>query len=430
MQVFRRKHVMKNIWLILLTATVVALLTLLVSACTAEDKEPETNTEESVTINVFQYKVEIAGQLETLASIYESTHPGVKLNIVTNAGRDYQAMLRNEFSTGNPPDIYNLTGYEEVELWQSQLEDLSDSIWIDEMVAGSLEAVTLNNRVYGMPYNLEGYGIIYNKDIFKEVGISKTPATLDELIKVCNLLEASGYQPFYNAHQEWWTISLHSLNTVLGMQSDPQAYIDAIAKGDLSFAEDLYAQRWLDYLDVVTKYGQSEPFMSGYSSQIDAFVSGEAAMIQQGNWIQTLIDDSDIEVGLFPIPIELGLTTRIPVGVPSYWCVNSESEVKEEAKAFLEWLMTSDAGRSYLIEEFGFLPPYKTEGPLEGSPLGDQVIDYYKSGNYYGWYWTMLPEGYTNLIYSDIKEYLKGDINRDSLFEKMDEKLMDVYREK
>ncbi len=46
------------------------------------------------------------------------------------------------------------------------VEDLSDQEWLKNAVDGSLDDVTLDGKVYGIPVSVEGYGLVYNKEIF------------------------------------------------------------------------------------------------------------------------------------------------------------------------------------------------------------------------------------------------------------------------
>ncbi len=103
-----------------------------------------------------------------LADEYEKEHPGVTVEVETvGGGADYLTVLKSKFASGDYPDIFNNYGDNELEVWIDQLEDLSDQPWIDRLVPGTAEAMTKDGKVYGMPFNLEGYGYIYNKDILK-----------------------------------------------------------------------------------------------------------------------------------------------------------------------------------------------------------------------------------------------------------------------
>ena len=47
------------------------------------------------------------------------------------------------------------------------VEDLSDQEWLKNTVDGSLDDVTLDGKVYGIPVSVEGYGCIGKWTLFK-----------------------------------------------------------------------------------------------------------------------------------------------------------------------------------------------------------------------------------------------------------------------
>lgn len=387
--------------------------------------DAETETADEIIhkeLYIYQYKPEVANEVEKLAKAYELEHPEIKVTIQTNAGRDYMAMLGTVFASGKQPDIFNVGGHEEMAMWQDYLEDLSQEPWIEHVKEGTLEPITTEEGIFGLPYNIEGYGILYNEDIFETAGIDTLPTNLEELEAVCIKLQSQGYTPFFNSHSEWWTMSIHSFNTLLAVHDDPVGYINDISEGRRSFGDDEYMDNWLAYMDLMTDYGQEKPFISGYGAQVEAFATGEAAMIQQGNWIDQLVYrlNPDIRIGMIPIPIESDFNDRIQVGIPSYWCVNSQSEMKEEAKDFLQWLVASEAGSKFIQEQVNFIPSYTTVADYDYMEISEEVNTYYKEGKTYTWEWTRMPIGYTNKLQEHIILYLKKEITRDELVERMD----------
>lgn len=374
---------------------------------------------------IYQYKPEIANEVEKLARAYEAEHPEVSVIIQTNAGRDYMAMLGTVFASGKQPDIFNVGGHNEMAMWQDYLEDLSEETWIDSIKEGILEPVTTDEGIFGLPYNIEGYGILYNEEIFEAASIKEIPRNLKELEAVCVELKSQGYVPFYNSHAEWWTMSIHSFNTLLSVHEDTEQFIEDIASGHRSFGDDEYMDNWTAYMDLMTTYGQEKPFTSGYGAQVEAFAEGDAVMIQQGNWIDELIYklNPDIKIGIIPIPIETDYNDRIQVGVPSYWCVNKRSEMKEEAKDFLQWLVESEAGSDFITKQASFIPSYTTVEDYDYREISAEVNAYYKAGKTYTWEWTRMPIGYTNKLQDHIIQYLKKEITKEELIERMDSDL-------
>lgn len=56
-------------------------------------------------------------------------------------------------------------GFSDLELWQENLEDLTDQPWVKDLVKETDAPMTKDGKLYGKPIGVEGYGYIYNKDL-------------------------------------------------------------------------------------------------------------------------------------------------------------------------------------------------------------------------------------------------------------------------
>ena len=172
---------------------------------------------------MFQFKVEIAEQLAKLIEEYEKLHPNINIELETvGGGADYGAALKAKFNSGDKPDIFNNGGFSELDLWIEHLEDLTDEPWVANLVDAAKPPMTKDGRLYGMPVNLEGYGYIYNKELFAKAGITETPKTLDELRAAAQKLKDAGITPFINGYAEWWVLGNHFINIPFAQQKDPK----------------------------------------------------------------------------------------------------------------------------------------------------------------------------------------------------------------
>lgn len=188
------------------------------------------------TIKIFQFKVEIAEALNRLKAEYESSHPGVKLDIQTvGGGSDYGAALKAKFAAGEQPDIFNVGGYRELDTWLEYLEDLSGESWAKDALEVAKEPMTKDGKLYGQPLALEGYGFIYNKDLFQKAGITEIPTTLEQLDQAAQKLQAAGITPFSNGYQEWWVLGNHNVNVAFANQADPVKFIQGLNESTEKF---------------------------------------------------------------------------------------------------------------------------------------------------------------------------------------------------
>ncbi|MCK6205686.1 ABC transporter substrate-binding protein [Bacillus infantis] len=389
-----------------------------------DDKEGTKDTgEETVTLNLFQFKVEIADQLQEMITEFEAEHPNIKVKLETvGGGADYGAALKAKFASGEQPDIFNNGGFKELELWKEHLADLSNEPWVEHLLPiGKVPMTDTDGKLYGMPVNLEGYGFVYNKDLFEKAGIKEPPANITELKDAAEKLKDSGTTPFSAGYGEWWVIGQHLLNIPFAQQEDPIAFIEGLYDGTEKFTDNEQFKQFKEVLDTEINFGNDNPLTTDYNTQVTQFAAGQTAMLQQGNWTENMIYEvnPDMNMGFLPIPISDDENAdRLPVGVPNNWVLNKNSEHLDEAKLFLEWMVSSDTGKRYLTEEFAFIPAFDN---IEASGLGDlgqSILEYSKEEKTIPWTWFRWPDGANKEFAASVQEYAAGKIDYDTLLER------------
>ncbi|OJG38412.1 hypothetical protein RV01_GL002467 [Enterococcus dispar] len=389
-------------------------------------------------IDIFQFKVEFKDQFEKLAKEYEEKNPDIKINVETvGGGSDYGAALKSKFSSGNEPNIYNIGGPEDVNMWVDSLTDLSDTESAKQALDGTLTGATKDGKVLGLPYNIEGYGVLYNKEIFEKAGIdASTIKSLDDLETAAKTLDSKKSElgidaPFALAAKEQWITGLHGSNAFLNAEFDN----DVMKAYESKTVEFKYGDQFKKYLDISNKYSVQPTNSLDYSQQIEQlFSNGKVAMTQQGNWVYPTIeginkDLANKNIGLLPIPIDGVTEGTIPVGVPMYWGVNpnaSDEEIKA-SKDFLDYLYTSDEGKKIVLEDFKFVPAYKGyDTDKISDPLSKDVYTYYTDGNTTGWVFMGYPAGWgEQTLGAEIQKYVAGDASWDEVVKSAQDKWAD-----
>ncbi|RUA07589.1 MAG: carbohydrate ABC transporter substrate-binding protein [Fusobacteria bacterium] len=400
---------------------------MLLAACGGSGSEQE---EETTVVNIFQFKVEIAEQLDELSQIYMESHPNVEINIETvGGGDDYGAALRAKMASGNEPAIFNVGGPQDVYDWQDKLVDLTDLEVTKKAFDGALSGVAVDGKVYGLPFTQEGYGFIYNKEIFEKAGIDpKTITSYDSLEKAVKILDSKKDElgidaVFATAGKETWVTGLHFSNVGLS-----QEFGDVFGAYNAKKVEFKYSDGMKKLFDLQLNYGKKPINATDYSTQVERLFSmKKVAMTQQGNWAYGSIKGIDEElaqnIGFLPMPIVGAKENVLPVGIPMYWTVNNGAtpEEQEAAKEFLNWLYTSDTGKDYVINKFNFIPPY--EG-FEGDelqpkdPLAKDIMEYSKAGNTIPWVFMGYPTGWgMETLGIELQKYIDGEITWDEALE-------------
>lgn len=415
-----KKQQLKKLGIGLVTVGMMGLL----AACgNAGDSSGGSSSDgDKTTIDIFQFKVEFKDQFEDLAKKYEEENPDVNINIETvGGGSDYGAALKSKFSSGNEPNIYNIGGPEDVNMWIDSLTDLSDTESAKQALDGTLKGATKDGEVLGLPYNIEGYGVLYNKAIFEKAGIdASTITTLADLEAAAKTLDEKKDElgidaPFALAAKENWITGLHSANAFLAPEFDN----DVMKAYDAKTVEFTYGDQFKEYIDIQNKYSVQPANSLDYSQQIEQlFSNGKVAMTQQGNWVYPTIADinedmANNDIGLLPIPIDGVSEGTIPVGVPMYWGVNSNADDKEiqASKDFLDYLYTSDEGKQIVLEDFKFVPAYNGyDTDKISDPLSKDVYTYYQDDKTTGWVFMGYPSGWgENTLGANIQKYVAGD---------------------
>ncbi|MUG67012.1 extracellular solute-binding protein [Paenibacillus campinasensis] len=384
------------------------------------------NDQEVKTVTIFQFKTEIVDGLNELKVEFEKEYPNIKLDIQTvGGGADYGAALKTKFASNDAPDIFSNGGYAEMDMWFDRLEDLSDQPWVPDLVEMAAKPMTKDGKVYGMPMNLEGWGYIYNKDLFEQAGITEMPKTYSQLEEASKKLEAIGVTPFANAYQEWWLLGNQGINPAFDLQEDPDAFIQGLNEGTETFVGNKYFEEWAKLMQLTLEYGNKNPLTTDYNTAISLLATEQAAMMQNGNWAQTEIDaiNPDLNLGFLPMPLGENAEENdaINVGVPANLVVNKDSDSKEEAKIFLNWLVTSDIGQEYIVKHFKFIPSLTSieATPEDMGDLGSSIYDFVQAGKVLEKHSAKFPDGVAQEFAGSMQAFFAGKSDVNKLLEDM-----------
>ncbi|WP_338788176.1 ABC transporter substrate-binding protein [Metabacillus sp. FJAT-53654] len=403
--------------------------TLSLSFAACQKNNPESTTKEreiaerKITLNVRNPKVEISKQFEQLVQAYERENPNIDIQIETVGGAtDDLSDLKAQIAAGTGPDIFTNNGYENAKLWRKYLENLSDQPWVKNAYKDTLSPVTFNEEIYGMPINLEGYGFIYNKDLFKQAEISTIPKTLTELREASEQLQKAGITPFANGYYEEWILGVLLSNIAFAQQEDPNTFIKNLNSGTEKITNNQQFKDIIDLLDLTIEYGNDNPLTTDYNMEMNLFATGASAMMLQGNWVQPMIDQisPDMNIGFLPIPInDERKNDALVVSVSNYWVVNKQStpEKKKEAKKFLNWMVSSQQGQTFMTEKFKFIPAFKNIESNHSGPLAKDTLVYYKEGKTMNSNWFHFPVGVKEEFGSSIQLYVGKQLDRDQLLQ-------------
>lgn len=80
----------------------------------------------AVDLVLYNNKIETVDALQKTADAFHQSHPDISITIETTQSEQYSTSLKTRYASGEAPDIFMVTGKEDMLLWLDNLEDLSD----------------------------------------------------------------------------------------------------------------------------------------------------------------------------------------------------------------------------------------------------------------------------------------------------------------
>lgn len=387
------------------------------------------------------FKPEVTDVWEELAQVY-TDETGVEVKVVTAAGGNYESTLKSEIAKSDAPTLFQINGPVGYQSWKDYCADLSDSEFYNALTDKSLAITGEDGGVYGIPYTIEGYGIIYNNAIMEKYFATNSPVVssvdeinnFDTLKAVVEDMQAKkdelGIEGVFASTSllpgEEWRWQTHTANLPIY-----QEYQDK-GVSDLDEIEFTYSDNFKDIFDLYLNNSTTDPKMLGSKGVNDSmaeFALGQAAMVQNGNWAWSQIAGVSgnvvqaEDVGF--LPIYMGLPDEedqgICVGTENYFCINKQtSEANQQASLdFVYWLINSETGKDYMTNKLGNIAPFSTFSDDEkpADPLAVSMLDYMESGkNNIPWIFTTFPsQTFKDNFGSALLEYAQGTMTWDDV---------------
>lgn len=214
-----------------------------------------------------------------------------------------------------------------------------------------------DGQAYGIPSTAAARGIVYNKRVFKEAGVTETPKTPEEFLAALKKIKEKGDAiPLYTNYAAGWTMSAWDdyigttatadstyMNQVIVHEKSP--FSDP---GDGTHAYNVYK---ILYDAVANGYTEEDYSTTDWESSKTKLNSGEIGCMVLGSWsfsqMQQAGPNAD-DIGYMPFPITVNgkqYTTAAPDYRYGINCKTSDDN-KKASMVFVKW-MTEKSNFSY-----------------------------------------------------------------------------------
>ena len=317
-----------------------------------------------------------------LKAEYEATHPGVTIEMVDLGSTDYMTVLATELSgSGSDFDVVTIKdvpGYATL-VQKNAIMALDDYIAADGVdlaqYAGVTDQVTVDGKLYELPFRNDFWVVFYNKDLFDAKGVAypTNDMTFEEYDALARQVTDTTFgAQVYGTHYHTWRSAvqlfgvLDGKNTILdGNYDDFKPYYEMVLGQEAD--------------GVCRKYSDLKTEGLHYSA---AFSGGDVAMMNQGSWfiatLMTNIASGEYDAslcgnwGMVKYPHAEGVEAGSTLGTITGLSVTTATDTPDAAWEFVKWVSGEEGAK--VLASSGNFPAIMTDdiantiASLEGFP--------------------------------------------------------------
>lgn len=344
-----------------------ALVATMIAGCSSASGTSATGSDSKGRVYYLNFKPEADEYWQDLAKEY-TEETGVPVTVLTAASGEYEKTLKSEMAKSEAPTLFQVNGPVGLASWKDYCADLSGTD-VDNELTNKAYELKDGDKVAGIGYVTEAYGLITNNALLKKAGYDASEITsFDKLKEVAEDITARkdelGFSAFTSAGMDGssdWRFKTHLANLPIyyEYQADGVDNKDELSGKYL----DNYKAVWDLYINNSTIDPSQLSTATGDQSEAE-FVDEKAVFYQNGTWeydAVKAIGDENIAY----LPIYFGVDDEnegICMGTENYWCVNTQaSEADQKATLdFMYWCVTSDKGVEAMTsgDKMGFNIPF------------------------------------------------------------------------
>jgi raffinose/stachyose/melibiose transport system substrate-binding protein len=392
------------------------------------------------------FKPEVADIYAKIADEYK-LETGVTLKVVTAASGTYEQTLKSEIAKADAPVLFQINGPVGYAAWKDYCADLSNTDLYKHLTDKSM-AVTDGSGVYGIPYVVEGYGIIYNNAVMAKYfaladakatsmadinNFAKLKAVVEDMTAKKDQLGIKGVfsSTSLKPGEDWrWQTHLADIPVFYEFRDNKIDIKDPAATMTIKFQ---YSDNFKNIFDLYLNNSVTSPKLLGSKSVDDSmaeFALGESAMVQNGNWawgqISGVAGNTVKAEDVKFLPIYTGMPGEekqsINVGTENFFAINKQASPEKQklAEDFIYWLYSSPKGKAFVTNDLKFIAPFDTfadnEKPTD--PLAKSLLSYTANTELYNvaWNFTVFPDQtFKNNFGAALLQYAQGTMQWDAV---------------
>lgn len=280
--------------------------------------------------------------IKSVISEFERKNPDIKIDFI-HIPQNYFQKIHLMFASNTPPDVIFLNNLY-LPIYSNYLEDLNEYVDKDKFYSQTLDGMSYNGKLFGMPRDISNLVLYVNLDKTK---LPNSNWTLNELLVKCADIESK--LDFCISYEDtiYWTMPYLSYFGGGVLDKNLQPIINS--------SESQSAVRF--YKDLKTKYHYApEKSQVGSSTLAQMFLEGKIVFYLSGRWMFPKISETaNFNWAVINFPYGKSPQSCDVSG----WAVSKSSKNKKDAIKFVQFLSSEKISKYFT--ETGLIVPARKD---------------------------------------------------------------------
>ena len=309
----------------------------------APTDEPAVEIAGELTVLTHRTDLESDGTMQAYADAFKAKYPGITaVNFEAITAYDDDVSIR--LSTGDYGDVLSIPN----SVTNDQLSQFFAPIgsFADLAEYRYLSDKAIGDQVYGLAQGGIATGVVYNKRIFEEAGVTEVPTTIDAFWAALEAVkEKTNAIPLYTNAADGWPLG--DLIRNMGVANGNANAKNDMTGNDAPWAEggDAYELDSLIYDAVAKGLTEADPTTTNWEDSKTLIGTGEVACLVLQSWaisqMEAAASDAGADptdIGFMPVP-STGSGSYAAVLGDRYYAINANSGNKDAAWAWIEFMI-------------------------------------------------------------------------------------------
>lgn len=282
-------------------------------------------------------------EMQKYIHAFEEKYPGVKVRYTSY--NDLESELKVRAENGTMPDVTYFPSFIPSEEATEYFEPLGTYDELSKKYNFLEQGRYYEDLVYGIPSSAYFVGVIYNKEVFDEAGITSVPQTMDEFLYAMYLIdEYTDALPFYLGYSEDWILGYWEMFPYIEMTGKASYKYDEFIRDVNPFREGTVHNQTMRFLYNLVKDGYTEVDkapMTWWDSVV-GLNAGTVGCTIIGTWAfheYKNVGPKGDNIAFMPFPNNINGQQNVTVSCDYAYAVSKNSDNKELAKAFVEFML-------------------------------------------------------------------------------------------